>query len=202
MLLSVRYRMAVSKRQQKSSHLSADDWADAALDAIGEGGLAAVAVEPLAAKLGVTKGSFYWHFENRAALIRAALARWERVHTDGVILLMQRDGDPRAQLTWLLRTVVGLGPIDKVEIALLADADHPSVAAITARVTERRIAAVAELYQQLGHDPDTARRRAVIAVATYLGHLQLVRTSGDSLPQDDSAWQHHLDELVEILIGE
>jgi AcrR family transcriptional regulator len=192
--------MVVPKRQRDTARLSAEDWADAALEAIGEGGLAAVAVEPLAARLGVTKGSFYWHFENRAALIQAALDRWERVHTDGVILLMRQDADPRAQLTWLLRTVVGLGPIDKVEIALLANADHPIVAATTARVTERRIAAVAELYEQVGHDPEAARRRAVIGVATFLGHLQLARASQDSLPQGDAAWERHLDELVALLV--
>ncbi|MBP8098362.1 MAG: helix-turn-helix transcriptional regulator, partial [Arenimonas sp.] len=53
--------------------LSAEDWARAALDVIAEQGLAAVAVEPLARRLGVTKGSFYWHFPSREALLVAAL---------------------------------------------------------------------------------------------------------------------------------
>ena len=45
--------------------LTAEDWARAALEAIAEDGVTAVAVEPLARSLGVTKGSFYWHFANR-----------------------------------------------------------------------------------------------------------------------------------------
>ena len=49
----------------KPARLSAEDWAVAALDVIAESGLAAVAVEPLAKRLGVTKGSFYWHFPSR-----------------------------------------------------------------------------------------------------------------------------------------
>lgn len=46
----------------RGNRLSADDWAQAALDLIAEQGVGAVAVEPLARRLGVTKGSFYWHF--------------------------------------------------------------------------------------------------------------------------------------------
>ncbi|MEO7478195.1 MAG: helix-turn-helix domain-containing protein, partial [Lysobacteraceae bacterium] len=47
-------------RSDRPARLSAADWAQAALDQLGEQGLAAVGVEPLARRLGVTKGSFYW----------------------------------------------------------------------------------------------------------------------------------------------
>ena len=66
-------RMVASESKLEKSRLSADDWALAALDVIAEQGLAAVAVEPLARRLGVTKGSFYWHFPSREALLVAAL---------------------------------------------------------------------------------------------------------------------------------
>ena len=62
----------------RTGRLSADDWAREALDQIAEQGVASVAVEPLARRLGVTKGSFYWHFPSRDALLQAALERWER----------------------------------------------------------------------------------------------------------------------------
>lgn len=64
-------------RAGRNSRLSAEDWAQAALDLIAEQGVGAVAVEPLARRLGVTKGSFYWHFPSRDALLQAALERWE-----------------------------------------------------------------------------------------------------------------------------
>ena len=64
-----------SRNKPERGRLSADDWAEAALDLIAEQGVAAVAVEPLARRLGVTKGSFYWHFADlptyRSALIEA-----------------------------------------------------------------------------------------------------------------------------------
>ena len=57
--------------------LSREDWERAALEAMADAGVAAVAVEPLARRLGVTKGSFYGFFANRDELIEAALSRWE-----------------------------------------------------------------------------------------------------------------------------
>ena len=74
--------------EQKASgqrRLTRDDWITAALGAIADGGLAAVGVEPLAARLGATKGSFYWHFENRDALIEAAIGCWEKETTTDVV---------------------------------------------------------------------------------------------------------------------
>ena len=59
------------------ARLSAADWEQGALDLIASQGLGAVAVEALARQLGVTKGSFYWHFPTREALLKAALLRWE-----------------------------------------------------------------------------------------------------------------------------
>src|SRR3546814_3926398 len=61
-------------RAERSGRLSADDWAQAALEQIAEQGVLAVAVEPLARRLGVTKGSFYWHFPSREALLEIGRA--------------------------------------------------------------------------------------------------------------------------------
>ena len=69
-------------RPQKAdrNNLTAERWAEAALDAMAQGGLNAVAVEPIARQLGVTKGSFYWHFTNRGSLVAAALAPVSYTH--------------------------------------------------------------------------------------------------------------------------
>src|ERR1700740_1870796 len=56
--------------------LTAADWAEAALQLIAEAGLSALTVDTLARPLGVTKGSFYWHFKGRQELLTAGLARW------------------------------------------------------------------------------------------------------------------------------
>src|SRR3546814_12122575 len=79
---------------ETKQNLTADCWAEAALDAIAGGGLDAVAVEPLARRLGVTKGSFYWHFANRDALLRAALQRWGQPETDDIVARIGPESEP------------------------------------------------------------------------------------------------------------
>ena len=81
-------------RNERTARLSAEDWAQAALDQIAEQGVASVAVEPLARRLGVTKGSFYWHFPSRDALLQAALERWEKVEQEEVFGQMESIADP------------------------------------------------------------------------------------------------------------
>ena len=58
------------------------DWILEAMFLIAQGGTARVAVEPLAKRLGATKGSFYWHFANRDELVAETLAHWEREFTE------------------------------------------------------------------------------------------------------------------------
>lgn len=173
--------------------LSVDDWAAAALTAIAEGGLAAVAVERLATQLRTTKGSFYWHFRNRDALVRAALDRWEQQHTDVIIDAMEQFPDPADRLHRLLRLITEHThprPENQIEVALLASASDPAVAAALARVTERRISYVAELFTQLGSDPDRARRQALLAYTAWLGHTQLRHAVPQVLPAADDSRQY------------
>src|SRR5437764_395818 len=95
--------LAMSSTKPGSSRpLSTADWVRAAMEALVEGGIAAVAVEPLAAKLGTTKGSFYHHFANRDALIIAALEDWEREQTEAVIARMGLIPDPAERLRAIL----------------------------------------------------------------------------------------------------
>ncbi len=155
--------------QGAKRRLTADVWAAAALDALGEGGLAAVAVEPIAARLGATKGSFYWHFANRDALISAALALWETAHTDGVIATIEALPDPVTQLRTLLSTVITAAERSRIDSSLLAVADHPLVAPVLRRVTERRIAYVAGLFERLGFPPAAARGRGCWRTARTWG---------------------------------
>lgn len=180
--------------------LSADDWAEAALAAIGEGGLAAVAVEPLAARLGTTKGSFYWHFPNRRALVEVVLLRWEREHTESIITEIETEQDPADRLRRLVTVVVEYSRHDHIEMALLANAADPLVAPVVHRVTERRVAYVASLYEELGLPVGDARRRAVFAVSVYLGHVQLAHAAPDTLPLEPDLWRRHVEDMIDALL--
>src|SRR5690606_37186067 len=96
---------AMAYGSERNGRLSADDWAQAALELIAEQGVAAVAVEPLARRLGVPKGSFYWHFPSREALLVAALERWEQVEQEEVFGQLEAIPDPAQRLRSLFDLV-------------------------------------------------------------------------------------------------
>jgi AcrR family transcriptional regulator len=182
------------------TRLSRQDWVDAALEAIAEGGLAAVAVVPLAERLGATKGSFYWHFPSREALIEAALASWEQTTTSAVIVEIDAASqDPRQQLRLLFKRVTELAARDRIELALLATADHPTVRPVLDRVTRRRIEFAAQLFHGLGFARADADRRALLAYSTYLGYTQLVHATPQLLPQTQKARRVYLNDVLAAL---
>lgn len=165
--------------------LTAGDWTVAALAALAEGGLVAVAVEPIAARLGTTKGSFYWHFSNRDALLEAALLRWERVNTEEIIALIDTEPDPHSRLRHLLGLTLAHPadkPVDRVMLTLQANASHPLVAPVFARVTRRRIDYITGLLTASGFPPGQARRRGLLAYTAFLGHAHLASTSPELVP--------------------
>lgn len=165
------------------AQLSAQDWTDAALRALADGGVAAVRVDALARGLGVTRGSFYWHFADRDALLRTALEQWERTVTAQVIERMENVASPLERFERLVRVAFGAEAIPGLQPAILAHASHPVVEPVLRRVTARRIGFIAEIYQDLGLAPEAARRRAVITYATYLGWLDLRRGPADIVPE-------------------
>lgn len=154
--------------------LTPDDWARAALEAIAEGGVAGVAVDRLARRLGASRGSFYWHFADRQNVIDAALALWERESTTDRIPALEEIEDPVARLRVLLREVYER-PVDAVELALSTAGTDPAVMPVFARVTRRRLDVLLRIFRDLGLAEDAAAERAWLAYAFYLGHHQLGR---------------------------
>ncbi|GAA3788482.1 TetR/AcrR family transcriptional regulator [Streptomyces coacervatus] len=190
----------VQRQQPKKPRLTALDWAEAALTAIREGGgLAAVAVEPLATRLGTTKGSFYWHFTNREALIEAALARWVEANTDEIIAAVETEPDPEHRLRALFKRVTKPGTADPLELSLLASTDHPQVAAALRQVTERRIDYLTGLFADVGFTEDEARERGLMAYSFYLGHSQLGHAVPSALPSAEG-FPEYLEATMETLL--
>lgn len=184
------------------SRLSREQWASAALDALSAGGLAAVAVEPLAVRLGTTKGSFYWHFGGRDELVEAALRLWREASTTSVIEGLEAGGAPAAQrLRQLFTRVFAPRARTDADLALLADAGHPLVAAALADVTEQRLGYITALFRELGFPPAPARRRALLAYSAYLGQLQLLRSAPGLLPKPGPARTAYADDILATLLA-
>jgi AcrR family transcriptional regulator len=180
--------------------LTRDDWVTAALAAIAEGGLTTLAVEPLAARLGTTKGSFYWHFANRDALLAAALTAWEEATTTAVLAEVEGSStDPRDQLRLLIALVIDIAERDPIGLALLPHATHPVVGPALTRVTQHRIDGTVRIFARLGFRPAQARRRALLAYSAYLGYGQLMHSTPTVLPRTSAAKREYLDHVLVAL---
>lgn len=183
----------------RGRRLSASDWIGAATDALVEGGVAAVAVEPLALRLGATKGSFYHHFENREALIQAALEEWERSQTEAVIQRLQLIPDPAERLRAVLTAAFADRSGGVRDAALLSAATDSMVKPVVARVTRRRTNYFAEAFMQLGMTRAQARRRALLLYTAYLGLFEHLRTGIDGAVTD-AELRAYVTEALDALI--
>lgn len=144
-------------------------WIEAALKALSAGGADAVRVEALATSLGVSKGGFYWHFQDRQALLDAALDSWERsVAEDVIVRIESQAGEPRekfGQLFALARTA-DFG----VELAVRDWARRDgAVAARVRRVDNRRMQYLRSLFGQLGLDEEEAEARSLLTFSLFIG---------------------------------
>jgi len=171
----------------------------AALEAIVEAGIAGVVVEPLALRLGTTKGSFYHHFENREALIVAALEEWERTQNQAVFERLQLIPDPAERL----RAVMAGALADRAgamrDVALLGSATHPLVRTFVERVTARRLEYIAQVYVELGLPKGRARHRALLLYSAYLGLYDYLR-AGISAGMDDTELRAYAEEFLATLV--
>ena len=143
--------------------LSPEAWADAALEVISEGGLENLNVEALARRLGVTKGSFYWHFSSRSSMLLVALARWERLESEALRIDQDAIADPRARLRRLLWR--GTDSI----LERLAPSADASVVRTLSRVRDRHVNQLATVYRELRLPEELARKQALLAYAAFAG---------------------------------
>jgi AcrR family transcriptional regulator len=182
----------------RADRLGPDDWTRAALVAIADKGTANVSVERIAKKLGSTKGSFYWHFKDRNALVEAALARWETDFTDRIIERLAEVSDPRERFRLLLESTFEEHPGVLIDANLLAAADDPSVGVVLARVARKRLAFVDKIFVEL--DSPGGSDRALLAFSAYLGLAQLRRAAPDLLPAGDRA-EPYIEHAITWLLG-
>jgi len=167
----------------KSKSLDPTDWIKAAFRALTAGGPGAVRVEKLARDLGVTKGSFYWHFQDLPALQAAMLAHWQDVATADVIAQAEADGtDPEALMTAILTQAVH-GPAEAYGGALAEAAirewarSHAGAADAVAEVDRRRLSFLQKKFKDRGLGETTAGQRAALFYSTLVGAELLSATA-------------------------
>jgi AcrR family transcriptional regulator len=146
-------------------------WIEEGLRALGVGGPDAVRIEKLAQALGVTKGGFYWHFEDRRAFLEEMLDAWERAGVDAVIERVEGEGgDARAKLRQLFAIASSGGDLLKIELAIRDWARRDrALAKRLRRVDNRRMEYMRSLFGAFCRDDDDVEARCVLAFSLWIG---------------------------------
>ena len=160
---------------------SASLWLDGAHAMLIESGVETVKIGPLAARLGLSRTSFYWHFADRGALLAALLNRWRGTNTSALVAQIEK---PAATITeamlalfdaWVDPAVFDSAAEFAVRTWSLTDAD---VAAALAAEDAARIAALTGLFLRHHYAADEADTRARTVYLTQVGYIAL-RTDED-----------------------
>jgi AcrR family transcriptional regulator len=156
-------------------------WIQEGLRALGVGGPDAVRVEKLAQALGVTKGGFYWHFEDRPALLEEMLDAWERLVVDEVIDRVESEGgDARAKLWRLSALASSSRDLMKIELAVRDWARRDkAVAKRLRRIDNRRMEYMRSLFGEFCPDDDDVEARCFLVFSVFIGSHFIAADHGE-----------------------
>lgn len=155
---------------------SAELWLDAAYQMLVESGVDSVKVMPLAARLGLSRTSFYWHFSDREALLAGLVARWQSKNTDNLIA---RTKAPAASIAEAMLNVTDcwITPElfdNRMEFAIRTWAltDEALTKTLT-EVDEVRIKALTAMFETFSYPVQEARIRAQTTYLTQVGYISM-----------------------------
>ena len=153
-------------------------WIRQGLRALAEGGPDAVRIEPLAKELGVSRGGFYWHFEDRGALLTAMLDTWEQATTQEVAeRLESAGGDTSAKLRRLFTMTSPSVVQTDLAIRDWARRDH-AVAGRLRRIDNRRMDYLRALLAGLSADPGEVEARCLLTFSLLIGNHYIAADHG------------------------
>jgi AcrR family transcriptional regulator len=163
------------------NRLGPAEWVNAGLKALAKSGFSALKADTLANRLGISRGSFYWHFADVSAFHAAILRRWREIALENIIDEIDRAADDRLEaLAW--RGFAGDTGIERA-VRAWATADTRARAAVEA-VDAERIRYLQTLLIEAGVHPSVAATRARIINWCYLGFaLSSNKLDHDSLKQ-------------------
>jgi len=151
-----------------TDQLSAKDWLDQGLKTLAERGFTALKAEPLAKALGVSRGSFYWHFADVDAFHTAILKHWREVAAEQIIANLEAAPDPPDRLPLLLRQAFGGKLALENAVRTWATVDPAARSAVQA-IDRRRLGYVESMLRASGLSPSAARARAQILYWAFVG---------------------------------
>jgi AcrR family transcriptional regulator len=176
-----------------TDQLSAQDWLDQGLRTLARSGFTALKAEPLAKAMGVSRGSFYWHFADIGAYRTAILKHWREVAAEQIIANLEAASKDDNPLLLLLRRSFSSKPALESAVRTWATLDPAARSAVQA-TDRRRLSYVESLFERSGVSPGVARARAQIFYWAFLGFA----LSDKPLPRARQAAV--LDELLRMAL--
>jgi AcrR family transcriptional regulator len=163
--------------EKKTERLTRDAWLKGALK-LCAAGIDNLKVAPLAEYLGVTTGSFYWHFKNRRELLEALLDYWECEMTDAAIEAARQFSGPPAQRILLIMETVMSDKLAGYDLPIWQWAQSDSRASrIFKRVLKKRFEFAAWMFSQAGFSREQAEVRGRMMVIYMMGETTLIPES-------------------------
>ncbi len=183
--------------------LTPETWIEAATEVLVDQGIDHVRVDVLAQQLGVTRGSFYWHFRDREDLLRNVLQTWHQRSTEQLTRRLQTAReDPADQLRDIISLPFrGRAAVRgaRIELAIRAWARRDDA---TRRAVDEsdanRMAYIAQIFSSLGFGPAEARSRAFLLYAYVVAESLL---SGQGSAADRSARAAFVEQLMQRPLG-
>ena len=153
---------------KKRTTLTRDDWLAGAMELLRERGVGGVRILTLAQRMGVSRGSFYWHFRDLADLFKGMLEWWEREMTDSVIRYTETlSGKAPTRLLALGEYILG-SHLTRYDTALRSWAEgDKKAAAVLRRIMQKRLSYVTSLFRDAGFSPTEATARGHL-LAVYI----------------------------------
>lgn len=159
---------------RKTRRLSKDDWIRGALEQLATVGVQGVKIVPLAEQLGVTSGSFYWHFKNRRELYDALLDYWERKMTDVAIETARLIDSPEERILRLMEQVMNQG-LAQFDLAIWHWAQFDGRAReVFQRALAKRFAFATWMFEEAGFSATQAEARGRMMVVYMMGESTLI----------------------------
>jgi AcrR family transcriptional regulator len=176
-----------------SVSLSAHDWLDQGLKALARGGFTTLKAEPLAKAMGVSRGSFYWHFADIGAFHAAILKYWREVAAERVIADLEAAAVKENPVLRLLRRTFSTRLALEKAVRSWATFDPAAKAAVQA-TDRRRLDYLARMLRAEGLPAKTAQARAQILYWAFVGFAL------SDKPLAKAQQEAVLDELVSIAL--
>ncbi len=151
-----------------SDQLSAQDWLDQGVKTLVQRGFTALKAEPLAKAMGVSRGSFYWHFADIGAFHAAILKHWREITAEQIIAGLEAAGKDENPLALLLQRAFGSRQALEKAVRNWAAVNAEARAAVAA-IDRRRLDYLEHMLRQSGLKADVAAARAQILYWVFLG---------------------------------